>query len=73
MGFDFPELLSFQNLGLFVGLKKGYDESQIKAFYGNAQRQYGVSFECAFKNVQVSLNLEKWDSRVQLDCNGVDI
>jgi len=71
--FNFHELLSFQNLGSFVGLKKGYDESQIKAFYCNAQRQDGVSFECAFKNVRVSLNPEKWDSLVQLDCNGVDI
>jgi len=37
MGFNFHELLSFQNLGSFVQLKKGYDESQIKAFYCNAQ------------------------------------
>jgi len=73
MGFNFHELLSFQNLGSFVQLKKGYDESQIKAFYCNAQWQNGVSFECAFKNIRVSLNLEKWDSLVHLDCNGVDI
>ena len=73
MDFDFHEFLSFQNLCTFVGLKKGYDESQIKAFYCNAQRQDAVSFECAFKNVRVSLNLGKWDSLVQLDCTGVDI
>lgn len=73
MGFDFHDVHLFQNLGSFVELKKGYDESQIKAFYCNAQRQDGVSFECAFKNVRVSLDLEKWDSLVQLDCNGVDI
>ena len=73
IGFDFHELLSFQNLGLFVQLKKGCDESQIKAFYCNAQRQDGVSFELSFKNVRVSLNPEKWESLVDLDCNGVEI
>ena len=72
-GFDFHELFRFQNLGSFVELKKGHDESQIKAFYCNAQRQDGVSFECSFKNVRVSLNPEKWESLVDLDCNGVDI
>lgn len=73
MGFDFHELLNFQNLGSFVELKKWYDESQIKAFYCNAQRQDNVSFQCAFKNVWASLNLEKWDYLVQLDCSGVEI
>jgi len=73
MGFDFHELLRFQNLGSFVELKKGYDESQIKAFYCNAQKQDSVSFECAFKNVRIALNPEKRDSLVQLDCSRVDI
>jgi len=45
----------------------------IKAFNCNAQRQDGVSFECAFKNVWVSFNPEKWDSLVGLDCSGVDL
>jgi len=61
MGFDFHELLCFQNLCSFVELKKGYDKSHIKAFYCNTQRQDSVSFECAFKIVRVSLNPEKWD------------
>jgi len=73
MDFDFHEFLSFQNLCTFVGLKKGYDESQIKAFYCNAQRQDGVSFECAFKMFGYHSTPKKWDSLVQLDCNGVDI
>jgi len=60
-------------LGSFVERKKGYDESQIKAFYWNAQRQDDVSFECVFKNVRVSFNPEKWDSLVGLDCSGVDL
>ena len=72
-GFDFHELLRFQNLGTFVELKKGYDESQIKPLYCNVERQDSVSFECAFKIVRVSLNLEKWNTLVQLDCSGVDI
>jgi len=51
MGFGFHEMLGFQNLGTFVKLKDDYDESQVKAFYCNEQRQDGLSFECAFKNV----------------------
>jgi len=73
MDFGFHGFLSFQNLGTFVELKRGYNESQIKAFYCNAQRQDGVSIECAFKNVRVSLNSEKWDSLVELDCSGLDL
>jgi len=57
MGLGFHEMLGFQKLGKFVGLKDGYDESQIKTFYCNAQRQDGASFKCAFKNIRVSLNL----------------
>ena len=51
MGFGFHEMLGFQNLGTFVKLKDDYDESQVKAFYCNEQRQDVLSFECAFKNV----------------------
>lgn len=51
MGFGFHELLAFQKLDRFVSLKDKFDESHIKAFYCNAQRQDGVSFECPFKNV----------------------
>jgi len=73
MGFDFHKFLTFLNFGSFVELKKGYDESEIKAFYCNAQTQDSVSFECAFKNVRVSLNPEKWDCLVHLGYSGVDI
>ena len=73
MGLRFHEMLGFQKLDMFVGLKDDYDESQIKAFYCNAQRQDGVSFECSFKNVRVSLNLDKWDTLVGLDCGVVDL
>jgi len=49
-----------------------FDEPQIKAFNCNAQRQDDVSFECAFKNVWLSLNPKKWDALVGLDCGCVD-
>jgi len=73
MGFEFHEFLKFQNLGTFVELKNAYDEFKIKAFYCYAQRQDNVSFECQFKNVQVSLNPEKWMSLVGLECSGVGL
>jgi len=73
MGLGFHSLLVFQKMDKFVGLKDSYDESQVKAFFCNAQRQDGVSFECPFKTVWVSLNPEKWDTLVGLDCGGVDL
>jgi hypothetical protein len=32
-----------------------------------------VIFECAFKNVRASLNLQNWDALVGLDYGGVDL
>lgn len=65
-------MLAFQKLDKFVSLKDNYDESQIKAFYCNSQRQEGVSFECVFKNAIVTLNPEKWSTFVGLDYDGSD-
>jgi len=39
LGFGFKNLLVFQNLGTFLGLKNSDDSSQVKAFYGAAERQ----------------------------------
>jgi len=49
MGLRFHEFLGFQNLGTFVELKDDYDESQINAFYCNAQRLDGVSLNVLSK------------------------
>lgn len=56
LGFGFKNLLEFQKLGGFLGLKNSYDSSQIKAFYCVAERQEDkVSFVCPFKNNVVTL------------------
>jgi len=74
LGFGFKELLVYQNLGTFLGLKKSYDSSQIKAFYCVAERQQdNVSFVCPFKNRVVTLTTRIWASVAGFECAGVDI
>jgi hypothetical protein len=47
LGFGFKDLLVYQNLGTFLGLKNSYDSSQIKAFYCVAERQQDNVSLCA--------------------------
>jgi len=74
LGFGFKDLLVFQNLGTFLGLKNSYDSSQVKAFYCIAERQLdNVSFICPFKNHVVTLSPSMWSNLTGMECAGVDI
>jgi len=74
LGFGFKNLLEFQNLGRFLGLKNSYDSSQVKAFYCVAERQEDkVSFVYPFKNNVVTLTHVRGSSLVGLGCDGIDV
>jgi len=74
LGFGFKELLVFQNLGRFLGLRNSYDSSQVKAFYCVVERtDDGGSFVCQFKKKVVSLSPKIWENLTGLVCEGVNL